>query len=95
MESGGITPVIGDLERTTTSVFKRGDRGSAGTAPEALCGLRFPLRRDDMERDAAERGAPVELLDLIARLPNRVYRSAGDVAGELHRVPVWCPGRVR
>jgi hypothetical protein len=48
-----------------------------------------------MERETAEQGAPVELLDLNARLPNRLYGSAEDVAGELQRAPAGCPGRVR
>jgi len=95
MESGGITPVIGDLERTATSGLKRGDRGSASTALEASRGRHFSLRRDEMERETAEQGAPVELLDLNARLPNRLYGSAEDVAGELQRAPAGCPGRVR
>ncbi|HIH02833.1 MAG TPA: DUF2795 domain-containing protein, partial [Methanoregulaceae archaeon] len=55
----------------------------AGTVMKALRGSTYPLSRDDLVRDAAGHRAEVGLPDLLARLPDRVYVSADDVAGEL------------
>jgi hypothetical protein len=92
MESGGVSPVVGDIERSTTAPpppdpppAGPGGRELADTAVQTLRGMNYPLARDDLEREAAGRGAPAELLDLLARLPDRVYGSAEDVAGELRR----------
>ena len=79
--SGGISPVVGDIERTTSTAAG----GTESPVMQALRGLKYPLARDDLEREAAGRGAPAGLLDLLARLPNRTYTSAEDVAGELQR----------
>jgi hypothetical protein len=81
MESGGISPVIGDIERTSLPPAPGG--GIAGTVMQTLRGLRYPLRRDDVVREVAERGAPGGVMDLVTRLTDRVYVSAEDVAREL------------
>ena len=83
MASGGVSPVIGDIERTTGESSATGGGRIAGTVMQALRGLTYPLRRDDVVRQAAEQGAPGGLMDLIIRLPDRVYVSAEDVAREL------------
>lgn len=95
MESDGISPVVGDLERTTTAPPRPGQEigwpeGNdletlAGTVMQALRDLKYPLTRDDLVREAAGRGVPGELLDPLTRLPDRVYESAEDVAGEMQR----------
>jgi hypothetical protein len=79
MASGGISPVIGDIERTPPPP----GGGIAGTVMQTLRGLRYPLTRDGLARGAAEHGAPGGVMDLITRLPDRVYVSAEDVAREL------------
>ncbi len=84
MESGGISPVIGDIERKVSASGPPA-RAIAGSVMQALRGLTYPLGRDDLVREAAGRGAPAELLDLLSRLPDRVYASAEDVAEELQR----------
>ena len=81
MASGGISPVIGDIERTPSPSAMGG--GIAGTVMQTLRDLRYPLRRDDVVRQAAEHGAPGGVMDLVTRLPDRVYVSAEDVAREL------------
>ena len=82
MVSGGIGHVAGDIERTMASIVSG---GIGTTAFQALGRLTDPLARDDLEREAAGRGAPAGLPALLARLPNRAYFSAEDVVGELQR----------
>jgi hypothetical protein len=78
--SGWISPVVGDIERTTTATAAG---GTESPVMQALRSLTYPLVRDDLECAAEGRGAPAELLDLLARLPNWTYISAEDVTGEL------------
>lgn len=90
MRTGGVSPVIGDIEETTTSAesgesSRSGARGVPRTAVQVLRSLNYPLARDDMVREAAGHGAESGLLDLLVHLPARVYGSADDVAGELQR----------
>lgn len=79
MEGGGISPVVGDIERTTTSA------STPDTVTQVLLGLTYPLGRDDLVREAAVHGAKGSLLDQFTRLPDRVYISAEDAAEELQR----------
>lgn len=79
---GGIGPVNG------VSPPMPGPPGGSGIAVpvmEVLRGLRYPLTKTGLAREAAERGAPGGLMDLLAWLPDRVYTSAEDVAMELRR----------
>ena len=89
MGSGGISPVVGEIERTPPrpgpAPGRPGGEGIAGTMQQTLRRLSYPLARDDMVREAAEHGAQGGLLDLLVHLPNRVYVSAEDVAEELGR----------
>ena len=83
--SGGIGPVIGDIERTPPMPGAPGGSGIAAPVLQVLRGLRYPLTKTGLAREAAERGAPGGLMDLLAWLPDRVYASAEDVAMELRR----------
>ena len=85
MGAGGISPVIGDIERPPPIPGAPGGSGIADPVIQVLRGLRYPLTRTGLARGAAERGAPGGLMDLLAWLPDREYTSAEDVAIELRR----------
>lgn len=92
--SGRVSTVIGDIDRKTTGGRSRGTasvpgarrKEGSGDAPlEALRVMRYPEARDNLIRDATDRGVPRELLDRLAHLPNRMYGSAEDLIRELRR----------
>ena len=85
MEAGGISPVVGDIERTPPMPAAPGGSGIADPVVQVLRGLRYPLTKAGLAREAAGRGAPGGLMDLLAWLPDRVYASAEDVVTELRR----------
>lgn len=51
----------------------------------ALRNLRYPIDREELGAEARRRGAPGVMLDLLARMPDRPYVSAEDVAREARR----------
>ncbi|MGD9765487.1 MAG: DUF2795 domain-containing protein [Candidatus Binatia bacterium] len=59
---------------------------TAADVTRALRGLDFPARKRAMIAHAERNGAQPEVLELLARLPARAYRTAADVAAALGEV---------
>ena len=76
---GGIGQAIGGT----------GDRAKEEMAiqmiMQALRGLNYPLTKADLAREAQQRNAPSQLMDVLGKMPERQYTSADDVAEEARR----------
>lgn len=49
---------------------------------QALRELKYPLTKTDLAAEAQKRNAPGQITDVLARMPDRQYISADDVAAE-------------
>jgi len=52
---------------------------------QALRSLQYPLTKADLAREAQQRNAPGQVADVLAKMPDRQYTSADDVAGEARK----------
>ena len=52
---------------------------------QALRSLDYPLSKADLDREAARRGAPGQVTDVLDKMPDREYTSADDVAAEARK----------
>ena len=51
----------------------------------ALRELNYPLTKADLAAEAQKRGAPAQITDVLAKMPERAYASADDVADEARK----------
>ena len=58
------------------------EKMAAGLITGVLRGLHYPIGKEDLGHEARQRGAPGALIELLARMPDRQYTSADDVAQE-------------
>jgi len=50
-----------------------------------LRSLKYPQTKASLNQEALNRGAPGQIMDVIAKLPDRQYTSADDVAAEARK----------
>jgi len=76
---GGISKAVGGI----------GDKAKEEMAinmiMQALRSLQYPLTKADLAREAQQRNAPGQVMDVLAKMPDRQYTSADDVAGEARK----------
>lgn len=58
---------------------------------KVLKGIDFPVKRNEIIKQAKESGAISNTLLELGMLPDKKYDSAGDVAEELHKVYMGIP----
>ena len=52
---------------------------STGDILHYLSGVSFPIRKDGLLSRAHSNNAPQDIMDVLERLPDRVYRSTADI----------------
>lgn len=52
---------------------------------QALRELNYPLTKADLAVEAQKRNAPGQVTDVLAKMPDRQYTSADDVAAEARK----------
>lgn len=52
---------------------------------QALRELNYPLTKADLAAEAQKRNAPGQVTDVLAKMPDRQYTSADDVAAEARK----------
>src|SRR5512146_100029 len=71
----------GDSERTVP--MARGVGEQPERSPSAILSeVEYPISRDDLAFAAAEAGAPVDAINFLRSLPDRIYTSPTDVPPE-------------
>jgi hypothetical protein len=83
---GGLGGMLGGVGK---AVGGTGDRAREEMAMnmimQVLRGLKYPLGKADLAREAQQRNAPPQLTEVLGRMPDRQYMSADDVAGEARK----------
>jgi len=70
MEVGSKSESILDLPKETQEILKN---------------IKFPANRDNIIEQTRKSGATQDILEDIGMLPDKEYKSANEVARELHR----------
>lgn len=52
---------------------------STGDILQYLRGIRFPIRKDGLLSRARDNDAPQDVMDVLGKLPDQVYRSTADI----------------
>jgi hypothetical protein len=76
---GGVGKSVGGMEN------KAREEMALNMIMQTLRGLKYPLGKADLAREAQQRHAPGQLTDVIDKMPDRQYTSADDVAEEARK----------
>jgi hypothetical protein len=76
---GGIGKAVGGIGD------KAKEEMAINVIMQALRSLQYPLTKADLAREAQQRNAPGQVTDILAKMPDRQYTSADDVAGEARK----------
>ncbi|MEN6341149.1 MAG: DUF2795 domain-containing protein [Methanospirillum sp.] len=75
-QQGGIGGMVGGMGGSAREEM------AMGMMMQILRGLKYPLTKADLAREAQQRNAPGQITDVLNAMPERQYTSADDVASE-------------
>lgn len=76
---GGLGGMLGGMENKATQEM------AINMIMGILRSLQYPQTRASLTQEAQKRGAPGQIMDVIAKMPERQYASADDVAAEARK----------
>jgi hypothetical protein len=82
-QQGGLGGMLGGMGKAIGGAGQSAQEQMAITMiRQTLAGLNYPVTKADLAAEAQKRGAPSQITDILARMPDRQYVSADDVAAE-------------
>ena len=85
-QQGGLGGMLGGISK---AIGGAGDTAKEEMAiqviMQALREMKYPLTKMDLAAEAQKRGAPTQVTDVLAKMPERQYVSADDVATEARK----------
>ena len=78
-QQGGIGGMLGGMGN------KAQEEMAMNMIMQNLRGLKYPLTKADLVREAQQRNAPGQLTEVLDKMPERQYISADDVAAEARK----------
>ena len=78
-QQGGIGGMLGGMGNKATEEM------AMNMIMQTLRGLKYPLTKADLVREAQQRNAPGQFMEVLDKMPERQYASADDVAAEARK----------
>jgi hypothetical protein len=82
-QQGGIGGLLGGIGKAAGGMGDAAKEQMAITMiKQALGELNYPVTKADLAAEAQRRGAPSQITDILAKMPDRQYVSVDDVSAE-------------
>lgn len=82
-QKGGLGGMLGGIGKAIGGIGDSAKEQMAITmVKQALSEMTYPVTKADLAAEAQKRGAPTQIMDVLAKMADRQYASVDDVADE-------------
>jgi len=76
----------GETRRQYTSRARKPGRVSPALVEKYLAGIHFPAEKKNLVDKATDKDAPDDVMDMLNKLPTRIYKSPIDITKEIGKI---------